>query len=113
MSRMAIKPPTKFLSMFVILELLRRCKSSHRVSNGLKIVYPFRKSIAIPNWKRPLLLSSIKSGQEECVFHYKMLSDVESVPMTLAYNLPDDIHAIRAAGSKLVMMKNLHEAKFH
>jgi hypothetical protein len=37
----------------------------------------------------------------------------ESVPMTLAYNLPNDIHAIRAAGSKLVMMKNVHEAKFH
>jgi hypothetical protein len=33
--------------------------------------------------------------------------------MTLAYNLPNDIHAIRAAGSKLVMMKNVHEAKFH
>ena len=41
------------------------------------------------------------------------MSDVESVPMTLAYNLPNDIHAIRAAGSKLVMMKNVHEAKFH
>jgi len=35
------------------------------------------------------------------------------VPMTLAYNLPNDIHAIRAAGSKLVMMRNVHEAKFH
>jgi hypothetical protein len=33
--------------------------------------------------------------------------------MTLAYNLPNDIHAIRAAGSKLVMMSNVHEAKFH
>ena len=33
--------------------------------------------------------------------------------MTLAYNLPNDIHAIRKAGSKLVMMKNVQEAKFH
>ena len=41
------------------------------------------------------------------------LSNLESVPMTLAYNLPNDIHAIRAAGSKLVMMKNVQEAKFH
>jgi hypothetical protein len=39
-------------------------------------------------------------------------SDIESVPMTLAYNLPNDIHAIRAAGSKLVMMSNVHKAKF-
>jgi hypothetical protein len=35
------------------------------------------------------------------------------VPMTLAYNLPNEIEAIRAAGSKLVIMKNVHEAKFH
>ena len=41
------------------------------------------------------------------------LTFTESVPMTLAYNLPNDIHAIRAAGSKLVMMKNVHEAKFN
>jgi hypothetical protein len=39
--------------------------------------------------------------------------NVDSVPMTLAYNLPNDNVAIRAAGSKLVLMSNVHEAKFH
>jgi|HubBroStandDraft_6_1064221.scaffolds.fasta_scaffold1522754_2 hypothetical protein len=33
--------------------------------------------------------------------------------MTLAYNLPNEMEAIRAAGSKLIIMKNVHEAKFH
>jgi hypothetical protein len=55
----------------------------------------------------------MKYGPEECVCPLQKLSNIESVPMTLAYNLPNDIHAIRAAGSKLVMMKNVHEAKFH
>ena len=55
----------------------------------------------------------MKYGPEECVYPLQTLSNTESVPMTLAYNLPNDIHAIRAAGSKLVMMKNVHEAKFH
>jgi len=38
---------------------------------------------------------------------------IVSVPMSLAYNLPNEIEAIRAAGSKLVIIKNVHEAKFH
>jgi len=58
-----------------------------------------------------VVVNQIWAGGMRTSFHE--VSNVESVPMTLAYNLPNDIHAIRAAGSKLVMMKNVHEAKFH
>ncbi|KAJ2157476.1 hypothetical protein GGF46_004482 [Coemansia sp. RSA 552] len=36
-----------------------------------------------------------------------------AVPMTAAYNLPNDEVAIERAGSKLTMIKNVQEGKFH
>ncbi|KAJ2716017.1 hypothetical protein H4R19_000882 [Coemansia spiralis] len=36
-----------------------------------------------------------------------------AVPMTAAYNLPNDEEAIERAGSKLTLIKNVQEGKFH